>query len=323
VTRTPPLSDQNRFSILTVYVDSTVPFRIVRQSRVTEPPDGAEIGWLSRVMLALAGRDMGLPQKKKNWHAKIFKHAEIPHMSRVPLASAGAKFQRSGHGSQAMPNNSKWYSIPEIDEPVDTPKVVQTPETPSVKPAISRPNWEKRLPKHFVIGALDETEGSRRSLTLKVELQTTDTGITMSVRALLDSGATGMFIDREYVKTNRLSTRTLSHPIPVRNIDRTFNEAGSVHEVVELLLKYKNHSEKAFFTVTSLGRQNMIMGHSWLRKHNPDIDWTTGDVKMTRCNGGCCSGCRDEACEERKARKNEARHISDCSIGDLPGANPR
>jgi hypothetical protein len=44
---------------------NTVPFQIVRQSRVTEPPDGAEIGWLSRVTLALAGRDMGLPRKKK------------------------------------------------------------------------------------------------------------------------------------------------------------------------------------------------------------------------------------------------------------------
>ena len=32
-------------------------------------------------------------------------------MSRVPLASAEATFRRGGHGSQAMPNNSKWYSI--------------------------------------------------------------------------------------------------------------------------------------------------------------------------------------------------------------------
>ena len=36
---------------------ATVPFRIVRQSRVTDPPDGAEIGRLSRVTLALAGCD--------------------------------------------------------------------------------------------------------------------------------------------------------------------------------------------------------------------------------------------------------------------------
>ena len=32
-------------------------------------------------------------------------------MSRVPLASAEVKFRRSGHGSRAMPNNSKWYSM--------------------------------------------------------------------------------------------------------------------------------------------------------------------------------------------------------------------
>ena len=61
---------------------------------------------------------------------------------------------------------------------------------------------------------------------------TTDTGEVKSVQALLDSGATGMFIDRVYVKANRLSTRTLSSTIPVRNVDGTPNEAGLVTEVV-------------------------------------------------------------------------------------------
>src|ERR1700679_795301 len=164
-------------------------------------------------------------------------------------------------------------NISEIEEPFDTPEDVQTikikPEN-APTPRVLRPRWEKkRLTAHFVVDALDETEGRRRSLTLKIELQTTDTGETKSVTALLDSGATGMFIDREYVRTNRLSTRTLSHPIPVRNVDGTPNEAGSVHEVVELVLRYKNHSEKAFFAVTGLGKQNVIMGHSWLQKHNP------------------------------------------------------
>jgi hypothetical protein len=212
-------------------------------------------------------------------------------------------------------------SMPEIEEPFDIPEDVQKtkikPEqTPP--PRVLRPRWEKRLPAHFVVDALDETEGRRRSLTLKIELQTTDTGETKSVTALLDSGATGMFIDREYVKANRLSTRTLSRPIPVRNVDGTPNEAGSVHEVVELVLRYKNHSEKAFFAVTGLGRQNVIMGHSWLQKHNPDIDWVTGDVKMSRCSGRCCSGCRDEIRVEQRTRKFEARRISDCSVGDPP-----
>jgi hypothetical protein len=60
------------------------------------------------------------------------------------------------------------------------------------------------------------------------------------------------------------------------------------------------------------------MGHSWLRKHNPDIDWVTGDVKMSHCSGQCCSGCWDEIREEQKAQKLEVCCLSDCSVEDLP-----
>ena len=52
-------------------------------------------------------------------------------------------------------------------------------------------------------------------------------------------------------------------------------------DVVELNLRYQNHAERIFFAVTNLGKQNVIMGHTWLRKHNPDINWVTGDVKMS------------------------------------------
>ena len=60
------------------------------------------------------------------------------------------------------------------------------------------------------------------------------------------------------------------------------------------------------------------MGHPWLRKHNPDINWVTGDVKMSRCSRRCCSGCRDEIREERRERKIQAHHIADCSEGEIP-----
>jgi hypothetical protein len=207
-------------------------------------------------------------------------------------------------------------SIPKIEEPVET-KVVQSSETHPI-PRTFRPSWELRLPSSFVVSVLDETEDRRCSLTLKLNSRP----LTREKSSLLDSGATGMFIDRDYVKTNELTTRTLSHPIPVRNVDGTLNEAGSVHEVVELILRYKNHSEKAFFAVTSLRKQNVIMGHSWLQKHNPDIDRVTGDVKMSRCSGRCCSGCRDEIREECRTRKIEARRLSTCSEGDLPALIP-
>jgi len=142
------------------------------------------------------------------------------------------------------------------------------------------PKWERRLPSKLVIAL---AEDSLISLKLKVELETTDTGEVKSVNFFVDSGATGEFIDCHYAKSNQLHTRKLSEPIPVYNVDRTLNEAGSITKVVDLILRYQNHLEQTLFAVTGLGKQKLILGHSWLQKHNLEIDWVTGEVKMSRC----------------------------------------
>ena len=36
-----------------------------------------------------------------------------------------------------------------------------------------------------------------------------------------------------------------------------------------------------------LGKNSFILGFSWLKRHNPDIDWTKGTVKITRCPRHC------------------------------------
>jgi hypothetical protein len=91
---------------------------------------------------------------------------------------------------------------------------------------------------------------SPKSLHLKVELQTTDTGEVLATNALLDCGATGLFIDTEYVKRKRLTVRNLARPIPVYNVDGTLNQAGAISGIVDLVLWYKGHTEQAQFTVT-------------------------------------------------------------------------
>jgi len=156
------------------------------------------------------------------------------------------------------------------------------------------------------------------SLKLKVELETTDTGEVKSINSFVDSGATGEFINHHYAKSNRLHTRKLSEPIPVYNVDGTLNEAGSITEVVYLILRYQNHLERTLFTVTGLGKQKLILGHSWLQKHNPEIYWVTGEVKMSRCPPRCCSGCRDEARVERITWKAEIQWMEAVSNGPVP-----
>src|SRR5882757_8011837 len=105
---------------------------------------------------------------------------------------------------------------------------------------VRRPKWERRLPERIVIGT---TETGPTSLKLKMEIETTDTAERRSVLSLVDSGATGELIDRHYAKSCRFNLLKLSKPIPVYNVDGTPNEAGDITEVVDFILRYKNHSE--------------------------------------------------------------------------------
>jgi hypothetical protein len=182
-------------------------------------------------------------------------------------------------------------TISEIDEPVETIQVVQPPEKPRVRSSFW-PQWERSLPTKLIISSVGEN--APKSLQLKVSIEMTDTGEVKSLKSIIDSGAIGRFIDRDYVKMNQLATRTLSIPILVFNVDGAPNEARLITEVVDLILRYKNHLERSLFAVTGLGRQNLILGLPWLQKHNPKIYWVTGKVNMSRCSARCCSGCRDK-----------------------------
>ena len=125
-----------------------------------------------------------------------------------------------------------------------------------------------------------------------MEIGTTDTSELHSIKALLDSRVTGSFIDRDFVRSKEINTRTLSRNIPVFNVDGSPNEAGQISEVVDVLLHYKTYSERMLLAVSRLGKQSLILGYNWLKDHNPKVDWEKEEVEMTRCplqyEGGHC-----------------------------------
>jgi len=116
------------------------------------------------------------------------------------------------------------------------------------------------------------------SIVLPIEISTTDTSEVYSVKTLLDSGATGNFIDKDFVRMKGITTWSIFCPIPVYNIDSSPNKAGQISKVVDIVLHYKTHSERMVLTVSSLGRQSMILSYTWLKNHNPEVDWQTGEV---------------------------------------------
>jgi len=118
-----------------------------------------------------------------------------------------------------------------------------------------------------------------------------DTSELHSVKALLDCGVTGSFIDRDFVCSKGMNTRTLSHNIPVFNVDSSPNKAGQISEVIDVVLWYKTHSKRMLLAVSGLGKQNLILGYDWLKDHNPKIDWEKEEVKITHCLLRCEGGC--------------------------------
>ena len=88
-------------------------------------------------------------------------------------------------------------SITKIDDPVEPTKDVPKSELAWQ----FRPRWERALLEKLVVAS---AENEPRSLKLKVSIETTDTVEVKSVNSLVDSGATGNFIDREYVRTHRV-----------------------------------------------------------------------------------------------------------------------
>jgi RNase H-like domain found in reverse transcriptase/Reverse transcriptase (RNA-dependent DNA polymerase)/Integrase zinc binding domain/Chromo (CHRromatin Organisation MOdifier) domain len=207
-------------------------------------------------------------------------------------------------------------SCDEIDHSPCTPQepeLIQAVPSSPLPRLPRRPHWERRLPSSLTISS---TPGVN-SLHIQVELETTDTVTVIKMRALIDSGATGRFIDSEYVKSRRIATRTLSRPIPVFNVDGSPNEAGAITEVVSCILRFEAHTERAIFYVTRLGKEHLILGHSWLREHNPEINWQTGKVSMTRCHAQC-STCRADARRIRLEFKAHVRRLDSCRAGPFP-----
>ena len=97
--------------------------------------------------------------------------------------------------------------------------------------------WEWRLPRDYMIASSQDSS----SLQLSIQIQTTDTGELFELQALLDSGASGLFINLEFVKAKQINTCQLTRPIPVNNVDRSLNKRGPIQEVVELVLWYNRH----------------------------------------------------------------------------------
>ena len=133
---------------------------------------------------------------------------------------------------------------------------------------------------------------------------------SQSLSVLIDSGSDASLIDDETVRRLGISRIPLPKPVSVKALDGRF--IGNVtHKTEPLrLLLSGNHHETLQFHIFHSPDLPLVLGYPWLRRHNPQLDWSTGAIL------GWSTACHQVCLLEAAAPESPSSH---CPSPDLTG----
>ena len=134
---------------------------------------------------------------------------------------------------------------------------------------------------------LNQSRNKKSSFKLGVTLWVY--GTKSQAVALIDSEATTSFINKSFVKTNKLVTIKLATLYQVRNANNTLNKGGHITEAIKAYIEIGTHKHKQLLLVTDLDDKDMYIGYEFLYKHNPTINFATREWEFTNCPEQCHS----------------------------------
>ena len=159
-------------------------------------------------------------------------------------------------------------------------------------------------------GRNEKVEGrTLREVTMKIGLERIDTQEGITVEALLDSRATRLVISSEFARKQGFKLKKLERPMNIRNVDGSLNKKGPIEHMVEENIYYQGHRKRIEIDMIGGQKWTVILGILWLVCHNPEIDWRTREVKMTRYPEECGKQWRpvQEKSGWEKQKEEEAR----------------
>jgi len=95
---------------------------------------------------------------------------------------------------------------------------------------------------------------------MKVGLEKLESHEGVVVKALLDSSATGLFMDIAFVKEKEFKMEKLRNPLLVRNVDGIINMGEAIIHQVKCNMFFKGHIERVRIDVYNLGKTEVILG---------------------------------------------------------------
>jgi len=99
-----------------------------------------------------------------------------------------------------------------------------------------------------------------REVWLNIRVEKIDTHKGVMIKALLDSGVIGMFMDRQTAARHGFKLQKLERLIAIRNVDGTNNSKRAITHQVECNVFYKGHMKRIRIDVCDLGKTEVILG---------------------------------------------------------------
>jgi len=137
----------------------------------------------------------------------------------------------------------------------------------------------------------------------------------LKVKALVDSRCTHTGINEQLVKEKRIQTKKINFSFEVFNADGTKN--GEVTKMVPLEVEINRHKETLEAAVMDLDRTDMFLGHDWLVKHNPEVNWKNKTIKFMRYPGNCTMTHKDIQFNSRRTKKMETKDNQEHGNGEI------
>jgi len=141
----------------------------------------------------------------------------------------------------------------------------------------------------------------------------TKNGKKLKVKALVDSGCIHTGIDEQLVKDKKIQMKPINFSFEVFNTDGMKNR--EVTRVTLLEIRINSHKEQLEAAVTDLDGTDMFLGHYWLVKYNPEVNWKNGTIRFTRCLEQCTMKHEDIRFKTRKTKAMDTMEQDNSEIG--------
>src|ERR1700678_3072845 len=130
------------------------------------------------------------------------------------------------------------------------------------------------------------TDSRMRSMHISIPIiiKTVTGNKNIETKVLLDTGAEGLFMDKNYAEEHDVILQKLLNPIIPRNIDGTLNHAGQITLFTWIQAKIDKRKVLEKLWITDLGSSDVIFGLPWFKENNPQIVWKTGRVQLPKAD---------------------------------------